>query len=43
MIMPRLSLRSWATILSVVLLVAVVRIEGGRVVRARQHMGDYAR
>jgi hypothetical protein len=36
MIMPRLSLRSWATLLSVALVVAVVRIEEGRVASARQ-------
>lgn len=40
--MPGLSLRSWAAILSVALVVAVVRIEEGRVARARQRMGEYA-
>jgi hypothetical protein len=42
MIMPGLSLRSWATLLSVALVVAVVRIEEGRVARARQQAGEYA-
>jgi len=42
MIMPRLSWRSWATIVSVVLLVVVVRIEEGRVARAHRRVGDYA-
>jgi hypothetical protein len=41
-IIPWLSLHSWATILSVALLVAVVRIEEGRVGWARQRMGEYA-
>ena len=42
MIMPQLSWRSWATIVSVVLLVGVVRIEEGRVARAHRRVGDYA-
>jgi hypothetical protein len=42
MIMPGLSLRSWATILSVALVVAVVRIEEGRLARARHHVSDLA-
>jgi hypothetical protein len=42
MIMPGLSLRSWATIVSVALLMAVMRIEEGRAARARQRMRDSA-
>lgn len=42
MIMPRLSLRSRAAIVSVFLLVAVVRIEEGRDARARLRMGKDA-
>jgi hypothetical protein len=40
--MPGLSLRSWATIVSVALLVAVVRIEEGRLAGARQRTGELA-
>ena len=42
MIMPGLSLRSWATIVSVGLVVALVRVEEGRVARARQRAGELA-
>lgn len=40
--MPRMSLGGWLAVLSVALVVAVVRIEEGRVARARQRMGEYA-
>jgi hypothetical protein len=42
MIMPGLSLRSWVTIVSVGLVVAVVRVEEGRLARARQQAGELA-